>query len=201
QVVRACRPTPVTAKIRLGPSRNSINAIEVAQAIEAAGAAAVTVHGRTAADQFRGQADWDRIAQIKPHLGRMPLVGNGDLKTPQSVVEAFSRYGVDGAMIGRAALGRPWLFRQARAALAGERACPDPYLHEQRQTLLEHFRLLVEQCGERLAAILVRKYACRYAQGYPGTRAFRLKVANLATSEEFAAVVEESFPRDAVVDH
>jgi tRNA-dihydrouridine synthase B len=200
RVVRACRPTPVTAKIRLGPSLKSINAVEVAQAIEAGGAAAVTVHGRTAADMFRGEADWDRIAQIKPHLRRIPLIGNGDLKTPGSVVEAFSKYGVDGVMIGRAALGRPWLFRQAQAALGGKAVPADLSVDQQRELLLDHYQFLLERFGERLAAILVRKCACRYGQGCPGTRAFRVKVANVATSEEFRAVVEEHFPRDAVVD-
>ncbi|MCA9221708.1 MAG: tRNA-dihydrouridine synthase, partial [Planctomycetales bacterium] len=79
RVVAACAPTPVTAKIRLGCSRNTINAIEIAEVVEQAGAAALTVHGRTAADMFRGSADWDEIARIKPHLKRIPLIGNGDL--------------------------------------------------------------------------------------------------------------------------
>ena len=92
RVVAACTPVPVTAKIRLGCTRNSIRAIEVAQVVESAGAAAITVHGRTAADFFHGSADWDRIAEIKPHLRRIPLIGNGDLNSPEAVVEAFRRY-------------------------------------------------------------------------------------------------------------
>ncbi len=136
RVAAACRPVPVTAKIRLGATRDTINAIDVAQAIEAAGGAAVTVHGRTAADLFRGSADWDEIARIKPHLSRMPLIGNGDLRTPAAVVEAFARYGVDGVMIGRAALGRPWLFAQVAAALRGQPIPPDPTLRQQRQAAL-----------------------------------------------------------------
>ncbi len=79
------RPTPVTAKIRLGCTRDKINAIDVAQVVEGAGAAALTVHGRTAADMFSGEADWDRISAIKPHLKRIPLIGNGDLDSPQKV--------------------------------------------------------------------------------------------------------------------
>src|SRR5690606_28637458 len=92
RVVQACAPTPVTAKIRLGCTRDQINAIDVAQAVEAAGAAALTVHGRTAADFFKGSADWERISQIRPYLKRIPLIGNGDLDSPQKVVEAFNRY-------------------------------------------------------------------------------------------------------------
>ncbi len=91
RVAAACAPAPVTAKIRLGASRDTINAIDVAQAVEASGGAAVTVHGRTVADRFGGRADWDEIARIKPHLQRIPLIGNGDLATPQQVVEAFAR--------------------------------------------------------------------------------------------------------------
>lgn len=196
RVVEACHPTPVTAKIRLGCTRETINAIEVAGAIEAAGGAAVTVHGRTAADQFRGIADWDRIAEIKPHLKRMPLIGNGDLKTPQAVVEAFRRYGVDGVMIGRAALARPWLFRQVQAALAGEPIPPEPTLAEQRQLLLDHYRRIVERFGPEKGTILMRRYACCYGQGQRGVRAFRGRVARASTYQEFVDALERDFPRD-----
>ena len=125
-VAMACAPTPVTAKIRLGACRDTINACDVAQAVEDAGGAALTVHGRTAADMFRGSADWEEISRIKPYLYRIPLIGNGDIATPEAVVEAFRRYDVDGVMIGRAALHRPWLFRQAQAALRGEPIPPTP---------------------------------------------------------------------------
>ena len=90
QVVKACAPTPVTAKIRLGCTRDKINAIDIAQVVEGAGAAALTVHGRTAADMFRGSADWDRIAAIKPHLKRIPLIGNGDLDSARKVARCVS---------------------------------------------------------------------------------------------------------------
>lgn len=198
RVVEACDPVPVTAKIRLGISRDSINAIEVARAVESAGGAAVTVHGRTAADRFAGKADWQKIAEIKPHLHRIPLIGNGDLTAPESVVEAFRRYEVDGVMIGRAALGRPWLFRQAQAALCGEPIPPEPTLAEQRQLLLDHFNLIVDRFGPTKGTILMRKYACNYARSRPGARAFRRHAATVSTPEEFVAAVEEHFPRGAV---
>ena len=143
RVVAACRPTPVTAKIRLGCSRDQINAIDVAQVVEAAGAAALTVHGRIAADFFNGTADWERIAEIKPHLKRIPLIGNGDLDSAEKVVEAFRRYDVDGVMIARASLGQPWLFAQAAAALRGEPIPPDPTLDEQRACMLRHYELVL----------------------------------------------------------
>jgi tRNA-dihydrouridine synthase B len=195
RVVRACAPTPVTAKIRLGCTRQTVNASEVAQAVESAGAAALTVHGRTAQDFFHGQADWERIAEIKSQLRRIPLIGNGDLDSPQKVVDAFRRYRVDGVMIARAALGRPWLFRQIQAALRGESVPPDPTLADQREILLRHQRLIVERFGVDKGTLLMRKYACCYAQGRPGARQFRAYAAK-ATAEEFVELVERYFPRD-----
>jgi len=194
RVVEACDPVPVTAKIRLGWSRETINAVEVARAVEAAGGAAVTVHGRTAAERFGGSADWQQIAQVKPHLRRIPLIGNGDLKTPGSVVEAFGRYGVDGVMIGRAALSKPWVFRQVQAALAGQPVPPDPTPTEQRQLLLDHYRLILEQYGPEKGTVLMRRYACCYARGLPGARAFRCRVGKASGGEEFRAVLERDFP-------
>ena len=194
RVAAACAPTPVTAKIRLGCTRDTINAIDVAQAIESAGGAAVTVHGRTAADLFRGSADWEEIARIKPHLQAIPLIGNGDLRTPEAVVEAFARYGVDGVMIGRAALSRPWLFCQAAAALRGEPIPPEPTPLEQRQLLLDHFRLVVERFGPAKGTILMRCYACCYGQGRKGARVFRREITQAAGPDEFVAVVEQEFP-------
>jgi tRNA-dihydrouridine synthase B len=196
-VVAACAPTPVTAKIRLGCTRDTVNAIDVAQVVEGAGAAALTVHGRTAQDFFKGSADWERISAIKPHLRRIPLVGNGDLDSAEKVVEAFRRYDVDGVMIARACLGRPWLFAQAAAALRGEPVPPEPTLDQQRQVLLRHYDQVVRRFGESRGTMLMRKYAACYAQGRAGARAFRTHLGNVKTREEFEAVVEQHFPRDA----
>ncbi len=196
RVVKACAPTPVTAKIRLGCSRDAINAIEIAKVVESAGAAALTVHGRTAADFFRGTADWNRIAEIKPHLKKIPLIGNGDLDSPEKVIEAFRRYGVDGVMIARASMGRPWLFRQAAAALRGEPVPPDPTAEEQRLTMLRHYELTCARFGEQKGTLLMRKFACNYATGRPGARTFRAMVANVFTREDFFNVVERYFPRE-----
>jgi tRNA-dihydrouridine synthase B len=195
QVVAAAAPTPVTAKIRLGCTRDQINAIDVAQVVEGAGAAALTVHGRTAADMFSGSADWDRISAIKPHLRSIPLIGNGDLDSAEKVVAAFRRYAVDGVMIARAALNKPWLYAQAAAAIRGEAVPRDPSLAEQRELLLHHFSLVRQRFGDAKASILMRKYACCYAQGRPGARDFRKHVATIGSPAEFAEVVERCFPR------
>jgi tRNA-dihydrouridine synthase B len=196
RVVEACAPTPVTAKIRLGCTRDQINAIDVAQTVEGAGAAALTVHGRTAQDFFRGSADWDRISEIKPYLNKIPLIGNGDLDSAEKVVEAFRRYDVDGVMIARASLGKPWLFAQAAAALRGEPVPPDPTLLEQKDCMLHHYSLVCDRFGEQKGTALMRKYACCYAQGRRGARAFRTHVAHVDTRAEFLGVVENYFPTE-----
>ena len=197
RLVKACHPTPVTAKIRLGCTRDNINCNHVARVVEESGAAALTVHGRTAQDMFSGQADWDRISEIKDHLRNIPLIGNGDLDSAEKVVDAFKRYRVDAVMIARACLGRPWLFAQAAAALRGEPIPPEPTLTEQRDVMLQHYRLVVDRFGEEKGTVLMRKYACCYAQGKRGARHFRSNVANVSSAGEFYDVVDEHFPRES----
>ncbi len=200
ELVAACSPTPVTAKIRLGCTRKTANAALVARVVEEAGAAALTVHGRTAEDYFKGNADWEQIAQLKDHLRNIPLIGNGDINSPEKVVHAFRHYRVDGVMIARAALGRPWLFAQAAAALRGEPIPPEPSLVEQKVCMLRHYDLVVERFGVQKGTHLMRKFACCYAQGKHGARHFRTYVAHVENTQEFHRVVEEHFPRDVDVD-
>ncbi len=171
-----------------------MNANEIAQVVEEAGAAALTVHGRTAQDMFRGNADWERISAIKPFLRKIPLIGNGDLDSAEAVVQAFRRYDVDGVMIARACLGRPWLFAQAAAALRGQTVPADPTLEQQKQCMLRHYELIVDRFGEEKGTQLMRKYACCYAQGRPGARHFRRYVARVETRQGFLDVVSEYFP-------
>ncbi len=194
QLVKVCAPTPVTAKIRLGCTPQNVNCNEVAQVVEEAGAAALTVHGRTAADMFRGNADWQRISEIKSHLRNIPLIGNGDIDSADKVVAAFKNYNVDGVMIARACLGRPWLFSQAAAALRGEPIPPEPTLLQQRDCMLNHYRLVVDRFGEEKGTVLMRKYACCYAQGKRGARHFRSHVAKVTTQDEFYRIVDNHFP-------
>lgn len=194
RVVEACAPTPVTAKIRLGCTRDRITSIEVAQAVEAAGAAALTVHGRTAQDMFTGEASWEKISDIKPHLKRIPLIGNGDIDSAEKVVQAFASWNVDGVMIARAALPKPWIFAQAKAALRGEPIPPDPTLEEQRELMLRHYDLVVRRFGPERGTLLMRKFACCYAAGRAGARDFRKHVAHVKTPDEYFEVVRKWFP-------
>jgi tRNA-dihydrouridine synthase B len=196
RVVAACDPVPVTAKIRLGCTRDCINAADVAPVVEDAGAKALTVHGRTAQDMFQGHADWERIAQIKKHLCRIPLIGNGDLDSAEKVVDAFRRYDVDAIMIARASLGRPWLFAQACAALRGQPVPDEPNLTRQREILLHHYELVVRRFGVERGTFLMRKYASCYAQGRAGAREFRSRVHSVRTRDDFIDVVENYFPTE-----
>ena len=196
RVVAACTPVPVTAKIRLGLTDDTINAADVAQAVENAGGAALTVHGRTAEQFYRGFADWERIAEVKKYLKRIPLIGNGDLRTPDDAVQAFERFGVDGIMVGRAGLSRPWLFRQMAAALKGEPIPPEATLAEQRDLLEDHFKMVVAQHGAQRATVQMRAFACLYAKGRAGARTFREKIAKVKSPEEFFNTVHALFPVD-----
>lgn len=195
RLVEACDPTPVTAKIRLGCTRNTMNHIEIAKTVERAGASALTVHGRTAEDFFKGSADWNRISEIKEHLERIPLIGNGDLQSAQQVVHAFKTYKVDAVMIARASLGRPWLFGQAAAAIAGRPIPPDPSIEEQKECMLRHYDLVTQRFGPHRGTMLMRKFACCYAQSKHGARHFRTHVGKVESPEEFYRVVEEYFPK------
>lgn len=195
RLVEACYPTPVTAKIRLGCTRKTMNHTLVAQTVERAGASALTVHGRTAEDFFKGSADWSKISEIKEHLEHIPLIGNGDLQSAEQVVHAFRNYKVDGVMIARASLGRPWLFAQAAAALEGRPIPPDPTLEEQKTCMLRHYDLVIQRFGTHRGTMLMRKFACCYAQNKHGARHFRTHVGKVETPEQFYQVVEEYFPK------
>ena len=196
RVVDACGDVPVTAKIRLGCSDTCRTAIEVAQRIEEAGAACLTVHGRVAADFFNGQADWEAIAAVKRSVSRLPVVGNGDIDSAETAVRRLRESGVDGVMIAREALARPWIFAQAAALLRGEPLPADPSLDEQREIVLHHHDLVCRRFGVERGTLLMRKFACVYAQGIPGAREFRGRVSRVITREEFVDVVRDHFPRE-----
>jgi len=188
-------PVPVTAKVRLGCKHSRITVFEVGEAVRDAGAVGITVHGRVAEEYFKGRANWEMIGELKTRLGAFPVIGNGDLDSAGKVVAAFARYGVDGVMIGRAGLTHPWIFRQAAAALRGEVPPPAPSLEEQRAMLLRHQTWIVERFGEEHGNVLMRRYACNYATGQRGARAFRERAAKCRTTAEFKEVVERYFPK------
>jgi len=194
RVVEACDGVPVTAKIRLGCAETCKTAVEVAQRIEEAGASCLTVHGRVAAQFFSGQADWQAIAEVKRSVSRMPVVGNGDIDSAETAVARLCDSGVDGVMIARESLSRPWIFAQAAALLRGDPKPPDPSLDEQYSLVLHHYDLVCKRFGVDRGTLLMRKFACSYAQGLPGAREFRGRVSRVLSREEFLEVLRTSFP-------
>ena len=126
----------------------------------------------------------------------MPVVGNGDIDSAATAVRRLRETGVDGVMIAREALARPWIFAQAAALLTGREPPPDPSLAEQREIVLHHYDLVCRRFGVERGTLLMRKFACAYAQGLPGAREFRGKVSRVTTREEFLAVVSTCFPAE-----
>lgn len=187
-VVKAVQK-PVTVKIRKGFDEEHVNAVEIAKIAEAAGAAAVAVHGRTREQYYAGEADWEIIAKVKEAL-TIPVIGNGDVTDGQSAERLLTQTGCDGVMIGRAARGNPWIFSQVAAYLEDGTVLPKPDIEEVKKTILEHARLQFETKGEYTGIREMRKHVSWYTTGYPNSARLR-QVVNLTESfEELCALVE-----------
>lgn len=163
---------PVSVKFRKGWDNNSVNATDFAKMCEASGAEFITVHGRTRAQGYSGTADWNIIKEVKSAV-KIPVVGNGDVTSPQSAAEMIKQTGCDGVMIGRAALGAPWLTGEiAKYLKTGSLPQKQP-AQEVKNTLLKHISLLTEYYGEKLAVALSRKYVCWYSKNFRDAKRFR----------------------------
>ena len=182
---------PVTVKMRAGWD-DARQAIDVARALEDAGAAALSVHGRTREQQYRGRASREAIRAVKEAV-RVPVIGNGDVITPQDVLDMVRDTGVDGVMIGRAALWDPWIFQSAARALKEGVVTAPPTLAERRQVLVEYFTETATLRGEHTAALQMRKFASLYLRGFPGARRLRERIQTLTTREDFFAVIDGVF--------
>ena len=166
---------PVTAKIRIGFDEKSINAVEAAKAIEAGGAAAVAVHGRTREQYYSGTADWSQIAAVKQAVD-IPVIGNGDVVDAASAMRMFDETGCDFIMVGRGALGNPWIFRELNAAWRGEALPLAPTREEKKEMMKRHLRDIMELKGEYVAVREMRKHVGWYMKGEHGSAAFRGRV-------------------------
>ena len=185
---------PVTVKIRLGWDANNIVAVDLAQAAEAAGIAAVSVHGRTKAQGFSGKADWGLIKVVKKSVA-IPVIGNGDVRTAQDAKRMKDETGCDGVMIGRAAQGNPWIFREAKQYLETGVVSPPPTLEERQAVMLRHLNDMARLVGENIGVREMRKHLCWYTKGLPEGAEFREKVNHLARAEDVKREIENYFER------
>ncbi len=173
---------PVTAKIRIGWDSGSVNAVEIARAIEAAGASAIGVHGRTREQYYSGKADRDVIRQVKKAVS-IPVIGNGDVFSGRDAIKLMEDTGCDFVMIARGALGNPWIFREALALWQGRAVPPPPTMKERVELILKHFDLLLAEKGEYVAVREMRKHAGWYLKGIPGSAAVRRNLNSIVGAE------------------
>ncbi len=188
-VTAAC-PRPVTVKIRAGWDDGQVNAADIARRAEDAGAAAVTVHARTRAQKFEGRASWGVIAEVARRV-RLPVIGNGDVRTGADAARMLSETGCAAVMIGRGALGRPWVFRQVNEYLLTGAESPEPAWPERVALLREHYAGLKALKGERTARLEMRKHTAWYIKGLPGAAAIRARVNVCADEAAYLALLEE----------
>ena len=199
-VVRRVK-VPVTVKMRKGWTEASVNAVELAQLAEAKGAAAVTVHGRTRGQFYSGQADWDIIRQVKAAVG-IPVIGNGDIWSALDAQRMLEQTGCDGIMIGRGAMGNPWIFREVVHFLASGEILPKPSPQEKIQTAIRHLNMLAKTKGDWVAVREMRKHASWYIKGLRDAARAREKLVQAQTVQEMEQVLEnylKLFEIDAII--
>jgi len=189
--VRKATPLPLTIKIRIGWQADEPNFLEIARIAEAEGCDAITLHPRSQAQMFEGNADWSKIAELKQSV-KIPVIGSGDLFSARDIIAMLEQTGCDGAMIARGALGYPWIFREALDILAGrEPHLPTPA--EKLSTALRHLDLFVELAGERVAIQEMRKHLSWYSRGLAGATRFRTMVNIIEQRETLIQALHDFF--------
>jgi nifR3 family TIM-barrel protein len=191
EIVR-CTSLPVTVKTRLGWDDKTKNVVEVAERLQDIGVKALTIHGRTRVQMYKGAADWSLIARIKenPRMN-IPVFGNGDVDSPLKALDHKNRYGVDGIMIGRAAIGYPWIFNEIKRYLqTGELSLP-PDIEERVRITKKHLEFSVRWKGDRVGIFEMRRHYANYFRGIPDFKPFRTRLVGVETASEVIAILDE----------
>ena len=181
---------PVTVKIRSGWDANSVNAVEVAKVIEEAGASAITVHGRTRAQGYSGNADWKIIKQVKEMVS-IPVIGNGDVTSAEKAKEMLDFTGCDAVMIGRGVLGNPWLIKECVSYLDSGIIPPKPSAREKIEMLKRHYQLLVDSTSEKQAILEIRTHALWYIKGMPKSAYIKNEICKTKNSEDLFKILND----------
>ncbi|MDD5295540.1 MAG: tRNA dihydrouridine synthase DusB [Rhodocyclaceae bacterium] len=195
-VVSAVPDTPVTLKFRTGWNQENRNAAAIARIAEESGVRAIAIHGRTRACQYRGEAEYDTIAEVKTRVS-IPLIANGDITSPEKARFVLAHTGADGVMIGRAAQGRPWIFREIEHYLKTGELLPPPLVTEIHAILLSHLADLYAFYGEETGVRVARKHISWYTKGLAGSAVFRHRMNTLPTVAEQLAATDDFFARQA----
>ena len=183
---------PVSVKFRKGWDNNHVNAVEFAQMCEQSGATKIAVHGRTKAQGYSGTADWEIIKEVKQAV-KIPVIGNGDVDSPQKAEQMFEQTGVDGVMIGRALLGNPWLLGNVDAYLTSGRPSFVPSVADIKNMLMRHLQLLIQYYGEKGGIAISRKHVSWYVKGLYEAKSFREQYTKLNTLAEIEDLTENYF--------
>ncbi len=183
---------PVTVKTRLGWDDNTKNIVEVAERLQDIGIKALTVHGRTRVQMYKGSADWTLIGKIKENSRmHIPVFGNGDIDSPEKAVEYKNRYGVDGVMIGRAAIGAPWFFNEVKHFIKTGEHLPAPTIADRIDVTRKHLDFSIRWKGEKLGIFEMRRHYTNYFKGIPDFKPFRMKLVEAPNYEEVNAILHE----------
>jgi len=190
-IVKAVR-LPVTVKTRLGWDDDHKNIVEIAEQLQDIGIEALTIHGRTRAQLYKGEADWQLIGEVKnnPRM-KIPVIGNGDIDGPVRAKEMFDKYGVDGIMIGRATVGRPWIFHDIRHYLDTGELLPEPSVNEKADLALIHLEKSLEYKEGRRAIFEMRRHLSNYFKGLPHFKEVRLKLLTAVEVDEIRSIINE----------